>query len=254
MTHDTHTQEIINQFSQQAGAYTAITAHSNGLDQLIRLSQVTASDTVLDIACGSGIVACAFAPYASHVRGIDITTGMIEEARKLQQKKGFANMSWEPGEVRALPYQNGSFSIVVSRFGFHHFPEPAAVLAEMTRVCKPGGRVLVADVALPAGKVAAYDQMEKLRDPSHAAALTHEQFTALFKQAGLTHVQYESYRMPIELEEQLNASFPREGDKARLKEMIVQDSGKDELGVDVKEVDGKIFIHYPVTMYVAEKA
>lgn len=60
--------------------------------------------------------------------------------------------------------------------------------------------------------------------------------------------------MAIELEEQLNASFPREGDKARLKEMIVQDLGKDVLGIDVKEVNGKVFIHYPVSMYIGIKA
>lgn len=254
MTHDKHTQTIIDQFSQQAGAYTAITAHSNALDRLIELSQVTPADTVLDIACGSGIVATALAPHASHVTGIDITAGMIAAARKLQQQKGLLNISWEIGEVRSLPYQNEAFSLVVSRFGFHHFPEPAVVLAEMTRVCKTGGRVLVVDVALPAQKVNAYNKMEKLRDPSHAAALTHEQFMTLFQQAGLQQIQHESYRMPIELEEQLNASFPREGDKARLKEMIVNDLGNNELGVDVKEVEGKIMIHYPVSMYLGEKA
>jgi ubiquinone/menaquinone biosynthesis C-methylase UbiE len=254
MTHHTHTQAIIDQFSQQAGAYTAITAHSDALDKLLHISQVQADDTVLDVACGSGIVACAFATQASHVTGIDITARMIEEAKKNQQKKGLHNMQWQIGEVATLPYSNESFSIVVSRFGFHHFQDPASVLAEMTRVCKTRGQVLVVDVALPANKVEAYNRMEKLRDPSHTAALTHNQFMDLFKQAGLQPLQFESYHMAIELEEQLHASFPLPGDKERLKEMIMQDAGKDELGVKVQVVDGKFMIHYPVSIFLGRKA
>jgi ubiquinone/menaquinone biosynthesis C-methylase UbiE len=254
MTHDTHTRAIIDQFSQQAGAYTAITAHSDALDKLLQISRVQADDTVLDIACGSGIVACAFATQASHVTGIDITAAMIEEAKKTQQKKGLSNMQWQIGEVASLPYDNESFSIVVSRFGFHHFQNPATVLSEMTRVCKPGGRVLVVDVALPAGKVDAYNRMEKLRDPSHTAALTQPRLLELFNQAGLQPVELESYRMAIELEEQLNASFPQEGDKERLKKMILQDVGVDALGIGVKDVNGKFYIHYPVSIFLGRKA
>jgi len=253
MTNQAHKQEIIDQFSQQAGAYSAITAHSDALDRLIHLSSVKATDTVLDIACGSGIVACAFAEHAGHVTGIDITEGMIEEARKLQQKKGLKNMHWQIGEVEVLPYQNNSFSIVVSRFGFHHFLEPVKVLAEMARVCKKDGCVLVVDVALPAGKVNAYNRMEKLRDPSHTAALTHEQFIALFEEAGLTNIRHESYRMPIELEQQLNASFPQKGKKAELKQMILHDVGVNALGIDATEINEQVHIHYPVSIYAATK-
>jgi ubiquinone/menaquinone biosynthesis C-methylase UbiE len=253
MTHDTHTRAIIDQFSKQAGAYTAITAHSDALDRLLQISRVQADDTVLDIACGSGIVACAFATQASHVTGIDITAAMIAEAKKTQQQKGLSNMQWQIGEVTSLPYDNESFSIVVSRFGFHHFQEPAAVLAEMTRVCQPGGRVLVVDVALPAAKVDAYNRMEKLRDPSHTAALTQNHFLELFNQAGLQPVEFESYRMAIELEEQLNASFPLAGDKERLKEMILQDAGVDALGIELKDVNGQFYIHYPVSIFLGKK-
>jgi ubiquinone/menaquinone biosynthesis C-methylase UbiE len=251
MTSQAHKQEIIAQFSQQASAYTAITAHSDALDRLINLSGVKATDTVLDVACGSGIVACAFAHHAGHVTGIDLTESMIEEAGKLQQKKGLKNMQWQIGEVEALPYENNSFSIVVSRFGFHHFLEPARVLAEMKRVCKNGGCILVADVALPDDKVDAYNRMEKLRDPSHTAALTHEQFITLFEEAGLKKIRHESYRMPIELEQQLNASFPQEGKKAELKQMILQDAGINALGIDVTVINERVFIHYPVSIYSA---
>jgi ubiquinone/menaquinone biosynthesis C-methylase UbiE len=92
---------------------------------------------------------------------------MIEHARMLQQTKGLTNVSWQVGDVRPLPYADALFSIVASRYAFHHFLDPGAVLAEMKRVCTPGGKVAVIDVTASPDptKAAAYNRMEKLRDP-----------------------------------------------------------------------------------------
>src|SRR5207244_124512 len=98
----------------------------------------------------------------------DVTPAMIERARALAAEKGLANVAWQVGDVLPLPYPDGAFSLVVSRFAVHHFPEPSAVLAEMKRVCAPGGRVALVDVAAsedPA-EAAALNRMEKLRHPS----------------------------------------------------------------------------------------
>src|SRR5204862_825198 len=102
------------------------------------------------VACGPGLVAVAFAAVARHVTGIDVTPAMIERARAHAAEKGVANVGWHVGDVLPLPYPKGSFSIVVSRFAFHHFPDPRAVLAEMRRVCAPGRRLgVAAAVAAP---------------------------------------------------------------------------------------------------------
>src|SRR5262245_11901221 len=116
MNHDNHQQTIIAQFTKQAGAYTNISAHSDALEKLVQLSGLHENDYVLDIACGSGIVACAFAHHAKHVTGIDITERMLDEAKRLQQQQGLHNMSWHTGEVESLPYEEEAFGIVVSRF------------------------------------------------------------------------------------------------------------------------------------------
>ena len=71
---------------------------------------------------------------------------MIEEARKRQQSMGLTNMEWRVGDVLPLPFADSSFSAVITRYSFHHFLEPEAVLTEMVRVCQPGGRVAVVDV------------------------------------------------------------------------------------------------------------
>jgi ubiquinone/menaquinone biosynthesis C-methylase UbiE len=90
---------------------------------------------VLDVACGPGLVVAAFARVARHATGIDVTPAMLARAREVCA--GLDNVTLEQGDVTRLPYGDGAFSIVVSRFAFHHFPDPRAVLAEMRRVCRP---------------------------------------------------------------------------------------------------------------------
>src|SRR5207248_3085609 len=70
---------------------------------------------------------------------------MLERARALAAEKGIANVTWQEGEVERLPYPDGAFTIVVTRFAMHHFLDPAAVFREMVRVCAPGGRIVVVD-------------------------------------------------------------------------------------------------------------
>ncbi|MGV3503549.1 MAG: class I SAM-dependent methyltransferase [Adhaeribacter sp.] len=246
-----HNEEIIAQFTKQASGYAAILSHSMALDKLIRITSASKKDTVLDVACGSGIVACEFAKHAHRVTGIDLTPEMLKQARKLQEKFRLDNLSWELGEVTSLPYPDGAFTIVVSRFGFHHFLNPGAVLAEMIRVCKPMGVVLVVDVALPESKIDQYNEMEKLRDTSHVAALSVEQFSSLFQKSGLHQIETDSYQMKIGLQEQLQASFP--ADSKKLKDMILQDVGIDNLGVKASHSDDGIFLQYPIHIFAGRK-
>src|SRR5260370_1302929 len=83
----------------------------------------------------------------------------------VRQEKSLANVVWCIGDVARLPFGDGAFSIAVSRFAFHHMLAPDVVLSEMVRVCRPGGRIAVVDVAVSPvpEKAAAYNTMEKLR-------------------------------------------------------------------------------------------
>jgi len=144
-----HRDEILDQFTRQAVPFS--TAPGIKDEAVLRLvvdfSGAGPDDTVLDVACGGGLVVCAFAPVVRHATGIDITPAMLERARALAAERGHRNVSWKQGDVLPLPYPHGAFSIVTSRFAFHHFLDPGAVLREMKRVCAPGGRVVVVDSA-----------------------------------------------------------------------------------------------------------
>ncbi len=253
MDNSAHNQAIIDQFTRQAEPFSRRHSQQELLGLMLRLTRVGPNDAVLDVACGPGIVACAFAAVAQHVTGIDITPAMLNRARALQQESGLRNLVWKCADVDPLPFPDASFSLVITRYSFHHFLSPADVLAEMVRVCRPGGRVLVVDVSPAAGKLSAYDHFEKLRDPSHTHALSPEGLRALFTGSGLQNIGAASYHLQMELEEQLAASFPNPGDADRIRQLFRDDLGHDRLGVGARLEDRKIRFAYPTTAIVATK-
>lgn len=250
-----HQEIIIDQFTRQAIPFTQVPAHSNeeSLRLLIQVAGLFHEDDVLDVACGSGIVACAFAPLANHVTGIDITPAMLEQAQSMAEQRGLSNLTWQQGDIESLPFADARFSLVLSRYAFHHFLNPKVVLEEMIRVCCPGGRILIADVALPPEKVEAYNALEKLRDPSHTRALTLEEFQSLFSQTNLQNLRLNFYKVEIPAEQQLAASFPNPGDIDRIRQLVRDDLEVNHLGINAHLRDDEIWYEVPISVIVAEK-
>src|SRR5215813_10891366 len=219
---NTHQQIIIDQFTRQAAPFSQSPGHTNeeSLRLLIEMARLSGDDTVLDVACGTGMVACAFATTANHATGIDITPAMLEQARLLALQRGLTNLSWREGDIETLPFPDHDFSVVVSRYAFHHFLNPGVVLSEMARVCRPGGRILIADGCPPPEKVDAYNHFEKLFDPSHHRALTLEEFLSLIREAGLQTARMADYKMEMEMERHLAGSFPDPGDDEKLRRIL----------------------------------
>ncbi|MBJ6800554.1 methyltransferase domain-containing protein [Geomonas sp. Red259] len=249
----THQEKIIEQFSQQAVPFTQVPGHHDAMQILLELSGTGAEDEVLDVACGPGMVACEFAKRAQHVTGVDITPAMIEQARLRQEEQRLSNLSWEVGNAVPLAYPDNSFSLVLTRYSFHHLLDPQAALFEMIRVCRPGGTVMVADVAMPAAKSAAYDHLELIRDPSHTHALTDAEFELLFQRSGLADCRRSAYGVDIELETQIKASFPKPGDDQVMREMVTADVGVDSLGINAREEAGQIVYTVPIAVYAGRK-
>ncbi|UPU37180.1 methyltransferase domain-containing protein [Geomonas paludis] len=248
-----HRAKIIEQFSQQAVPFTQVPGHLDAMQVLLEVSGVGKSDEVLDVACGPGMVACAFAGHARHVTGVDITPAMIEQARQRQGEQGLANLSWDIGNAVPLAYRDNSFTLVLTRYSFHHLLDPQAALTEMIRVCRPGGTVMVADVAMPSAKSAAYDHLELIRDPSHTHALTEEEFEALFQRSGLVDCRRSAYGVDIELETQIRASFPKPGDDQVIRDLVTADVGVDSLGINARVEANKIIYTVPIAVYAGRK-
>lgn len=251
-----HDSRILDQFTRQAAPFAAAAPIRNeeALNRIVQWAGTGPDDTVLDVACGPGLLACAFARVAKHATGIDMTPAMLEQARKTQQEQGLKNVSWLPGNVYSLPFPPAQFSIASSRFVFHHLQDPLAALKEMNRVCKPAGRIVVADMAPVPGKADALNAAERLRDPSHVRALPVEELRSLFDQAGLGTPQINHYRMEGELEDLLSRSFPNEGDADRLRRIYADSIASDSLDLNTRQENGKIYYSFPVAVLVAQKS
>lgn len=250
-----HNSRILDQFTRQAAPFAAAASIRNeeALNHIVQWSGAGAEDTVLDVACGPGLLACAFARVAKHVTGIDMTPAMLEQARRTQQEQGLKNLSWQQGDVYSLPFPPSQFSIVSSRFVFHHLQDPLAALREMKRVCKPGGKVVVADMAPLPEKADALNAAELMRDPSHVRALPLDELRGLFEHAGLGVPQVNTYRMEGELEDLLSRSFPNEGDADRLRTVFADSITDDALDLNTRLANGKIYYSFPVAVLVARK-
>jgi len=252
-----HQELIRDQFTRQAGVFNAAApiAAADALQLIVDAARPGRDDTVLDVACGGGLVARAFAPHVRHATGIDVTPAMLDEARRAAVEKGLGNTSWDQSDVTTLPYADASFTIVATRFSFHHFLDPLAVLKEMARVCAPGGRIIVVD-SCPSedkAKAAAFNRLELLRDPSHTRALPLAEMKGLFAAAGLPEPSVRFTELRDVVSNLLARSYPNPGDDKTIIAMFRASATDDSLGIPVR-LDGEaIHYAYPVAICAATR-
>jgi demethylmenaquinone methyltransferase / 2-methoxy-6-polyprenyl-1,4-benzoquinol methylase len=126
-----------------------------GLDRRWRRITVEAvvrpGDRVLDVCCGTGDLALAALPFASHVVGLDFSTAMLERARRKSSQ-----VEWVPGDALALPFDDASFDAATVGFGVRNVEDLERALAELRRVVRPGGRIGILEITRPRGVLAPF--------------------------------------------------------------------------------------------------
>lgn len=252
-----HDAEIVDQFTRQADPF--VERHGRGkdalLDRMVECAEVRPQQSVLDVACGPGIVSCFFARHAAHVTGLDFVPAMLDRARRFQKEQRVDNVDWKQGSSTELPFADAAFDCVVTRFSFHHFLDSQTALNEMKRVAKPGGTVLVADVAPRPEAQEQFNRWEVLRDSSHTRALTPAELRELGEKAGLPLHRSENFPFEMDLDSLLSGSFPRPGDEERIRALFDEETraGTDCLGVAARREASKIRITYPVAVLAWRK-
>ena len=108
--------------------------------RLVRFAGVTAGRHVLDVGCGTGVVAITAARQGAITTGADLTPELIDQA-KHSSEISRVTIDWRVADVEALPFDDGSFDFVLSQFGHMFAPRPAVAISEMLRVLKPGGTI-----------------------------------------------------------------------------------------------------------------
>ena len=128
-----------------AGDYGLIAKSTeSGAEEFIDRLALQPGTRLLDVACGNGNLAIVAARFGAAATGVDIAPNLLEEGRERAKAEGLT-IQFDEGDAEQLPYPDASFDVVVSMFGAMFAPRPEVAAAELVRVCRPGGRIAMAN-------------------------------------------------------------------------------------------------------------
>lgn len=113
-------------------------------EEFVGRCEITPEMRVLDVACGNGNVAIPAARAGATVTGLDIAPNLLEQARQRTREEAL-DIAFVEGDVEDLPFSAGAFDLVLSMFGAMFAPRPERAAAEMLRVCRPRGKMAMAN-------------------------------------------------------------------------------------------------------------
>ena len=171
---------------------------------ILRFVAPGGDERALDSGTGSGALAFALAPHVREVVGVDLVPELLEQAWKRAER--FPNVTFVEGDATKLPFDYGSFDLAGTLRTLHHIARPELAMAELVRVTRPRGRVLVVDQIAPVDPLAAAElnRFERARDPSHTRALADIDLRHLFESNGLVLIRAEYEREPRDLDAYLD--------------------------------------------------
>jgi ubiquinone/menaquinone biosynthesis C-methylase UbiE len=163
---------------------------------------LTGDERALDAGAGTGALAFALAPLVREVVAVELVPELIQRGASAAP----ANVSFMEGNIEKLDFARASFDVAGTLRTLHHIARPELVVAELTRVTRPGGTMLVVDQIAPNDPLAAGDlnAFERARDPSHTRTLADVDLRQLFEANSLVLVKAEFVREQRELEPYLD--------------------------------------------------
>ena len=233
-------------FGSRAAYYATSAAHTDKevLDRVVELARPDRDGVVLDVATGTGHTAFAIAPYVRHVTGIDVTPEMLEEARRLQAANGIANVEFRTASADDLPFGDGAFDIVTCRRAAHHIPDMRRALAEMKRVLKPGGRLVIDDRSVPEDDFIdpTMNRLDLLHDESHVREYRPSEWRAMLRETGFTVDTVETYTRHRPLSSLTDNVSPE--NTARICEIVDSLSQEQRRAMNIVVKDGETYINH----------
>ena len=200
-----HLQRTEREFTRQAKRFASSPAIAAAelTARFVDAVEAGPDTTILDVACGPGIVTASMAAKARAVVAFDLTPEMLQQARDRCAKSGLTNVTFRQGSATDLPFSDNTFDGVVTRLSMHHFDAPRRVLDEMFRVVKPAGKFVLADVVSSedASESELHNAIEVLRDPSHVRMLPVAELTAMISDAGFAIEAQSTWDQPRKFEE-----------------------------------------------------
>ena len=184
-------QDVQQHFTARAATYQG--TGDETLAAMVEFAALTPATLALDVATGTGAVAFELAPgvgQQGRVVGVDLTLAMLQRAAERRRASAAdapeRRVLLASADTTRLPFRDASFAVVACRFSVHHFTEAVPGLAEMARVLRPGGRLVIGEFCLPEDpdQAARFNHLERLRNPSHVEAFSESRLRALMADVG----------------------------------------------------------------------
>jgi ubiquinone/menaquinone biosynthesis C-methylase UbiE len=254
-----HNDVVRESFTVQAAAFAANpwVMDEDRIHRLVAAARLTGKERVLDVATGPGYIAEAFAGAAREVIGIDLTGAMLSIATERTKERGISNVSFRTGDAQNIPFENGTFDVVVCRLALHHVKQPLQVVCEMARVTRTGGTVLVEDIygSEHPDRAAYQDRWEILRDPSHVRALPLSELLQMFRDAGLeTNTLTTAEDLTPDVERWMATTKVPPDRAAEIRRLLEEDRLHDLSGArPYQDATGKLFFHARTAILAGHK-
>ncbi len=225
------------------------------LDYTVRSMEPQPADRVLEAAAGTCACGRSVAPFVCSVVCLDATPAMLAVGKEEAEKSGITNMQFVSGFVEEIPFPAEQFDIVMTRLAFHHFAEIEQPFAEMNRVLKPGGKLVIIDMeAAPEALRETEDRIETLRDPSHVKNRSKQELTSLFEKHGYTLARQESTAIPVSLKAWLALTqTPVDAEKEILAAMEEELRGGNPTGFGPYRKDEEIYFEQRWLLLIGTK-
>ena len=197
-----HETLVGGQFGSRAEAYLKSAVHSRGpdLEALVGLAGGRSEARVLDLGCGGGHVTFNVAPHVGEIVAYDLSPEMLDVVARTARERGLGNVTTERGVAERLPFPDGSFDVVLSRFSAHHWRDFEAGLREAARVLRPGGTAGFVDTVAPGASIldTFFQAIELLRDCSHVRDYSRAEWEAAIARAGLLPRSTSQFRLRLD--------------------------------------------------------
>lgn len=227
---------------------------NESLDLLIELAGPRADDVVLDYAAFPSMVTFAVAPQVRSLDAAADKSGMLEEGRRLALELGLANVTFTLVDRFALPYADDAFSLAMGCEALHLYPDPAAALAELRRVTRTNGRVVLVEPVVDDVIDEPFNDLAGLRQPGHRRHLRLAELERLVAQAGLRVSRQGSARCTVDLEYWLQTAGVPPSRATLIRERFLGLPVDVQMRLDVAFSDRSVCFSYDVVGLCLERA